>query len=148
MTLQIYFKQFRLVSEILKCILNLKNIFYINIWPSSVTLSLSWHNGYTSSAHYPLEVNIWAKFKENPSINIRFLEWTKMKWNDRATNTTQRIQYILPPHFFVTGYKIRLCGLRMSSHVRKVTEKWMQLSSEGHLNQRYRNAISRKKIFE
>jgi hypothetical protein len=33
--------------------------------------------GNMGSAHPLVEVNIWAKFEENPSIGIRFIEQTR-----------------------------------------------------------------------
>jgi len=66
-----------LVSEIFKYMLKFKNIFYVNFWPSSVTLTLSRQKGNMGSAHPLVEVNISAKFEENPSIGIGFIERTR-----------------------------------------------------------------------
>jgi len=55
--------------------LKFKNIF--NFWPSSVTLTLSRQKGNMGSAHPFVEVNIWAKIKENPSISVGLTEQTQ-----------------------------------------------------------------------
>ena len=41
-------------------------IWLFDIWPSIVPLILSWHMGNMVSAHPLVEVNISAKFEENP----------------------------------------------------------------------------------
>jgi len=48
----------------------MSNIRLFDIWPSIVTLTLSWHMGNLGSAHPIVEVNISAKFKENPLFDI------------------------------------------------------------------------------
>jgi hypothetical protein len=42
-----------------------------------MTLTHSWHMGNMGSAHPLVEVNIWAKFEENPSISVGLTEWTR-----------------------------------------------------------------------
>jgi hypothetical protein len=59
-----------LVSEIFKYMLKFKNIFQVNFWPSSVTLTFSRHKGDMDSAHPLVEVNIWVKIEENPSNSV------------------------------------------------------------------------------
>ena len=55
----------------------MSNIWLFDIWPSSVTLTLSWHMGNMGFAHPLVEVNISAMFEENPSIGIGFIERTQ-----------------------------------------------------------------------
>jgi len=55
----------------------MSNIWWFDIWPSIVTLILSWNMGNMGSAHPLVEVNITAKFEENPSIGIGFIERTQ-----------------------------------------------------------------------
>ena len=55
----------------------MSNIWLFDIWPSIVTLTLSWHTGNMGSAHRLVEVNISAKLEENPSIGIEFIERTR-----------------------------------------------------------------------
>jgi len=52
----------------------MSNIWLFAIWPLIVTLTLSWHMGNMGSAHPLDEVNSAAKFEENPSIGIGFIE--------------------------------------------------------------------------
>ena len=49
------------------------NIWLFDIWPSIVTLTLNWHMGDMGSAYPLVEVNISAKFEENPLIGKRFI---------------------------------------------------------------------------
>jgi hypothetical protein len=42
-----------------------------------MTLALNQQRGYMGSANLPVEVNISAKFKDNPSRGIRFTEGTR-----------------------------------------------------------------------
>jgi len=53
----------------------MSNIWLFDIWPSIVTLS--WHKRNMGSAHPLDQVNIAAKFEENPSIGIGFIERTR-----------------------------------------------------------------------
>jgi len=55
----------------------MSNTWLFDIWPSIVTLTLSWHVGNMGSAHLRVEVNISAKFEENPLIGIGFIERTR-----------------------------------------------------------------------
>ena len=48
-----------------------------NPWPWTVTLTLSRHGWVIDSAHRLTKVNIWPKFKENPSTGIGDTEWTR-----------------------------------------------------------------------
>jgi len=50
-------------------------IWLFDIWPSIVTLS--WHKRNMGSAHPIDQVNIAAKFGENPSIGIGYIERTR-----------------------------------------------------------------------
>jgi hypothetical protein len=54
--------------------LKFKNIFYVNFWPSSVTLTFNRHKGNIDFADNIVEVNIWVKFEENSSISTGFIE--------------------------------------------------------------------------
>jgi hypothetical protein len=84
-------------------------LIVFDIWPSIVTLTLNWHMGNMGSAHPLVEVNIWAKFEENPSIGIGVIERTR-KWRrtdrrtDGPTDATKRIHYSPPPHILWWGY--------------------------------------------
>jgi len=55
----------------------MSNTWWFDFLPSIVTLTLGWHMGNMSSAHSLVEVNISAKFEENPSIGIGFIERTR-----------------------------------------------------------------------
>jgi len=55
----------------------MSNIWLFDIWPSIVTLTFNWHISNIGSAHPLVEVNISAKFEENPSIVIGFIERTQ-----------------------------------------------------------------------
>jgi len=55
----------------------MSNIWLFDTWPPIVTLTLSWHKGNMGSAHNLDEVNITAKFEENPLICIGFIERTR-----------------------------------------------------------------------
>ena len=46
----------------------------LNPWPWTVTLTLSQHDWDIDSAHRLTKVNIWPKFKENPSTAIGYIE--------------------------------------------------------------------------
>ena len=48
-----------------------------NPWPWTVTLTLSQHGWVIDSAHRLTKVNIWPKFKENPSTGIGDTERTR-----------------------------------------------------------------------
>ena len=48
-----------------------------NTWPWTVTLTLSLHGWIIDSAHRLTKVNIWPKFKENPSTGIGDTERTR-----------------------------------------------------------------------
>ena len=48
-----------------------------NPWPWTVTLTLSRHGWVLDSAHHLTKVNIWPKFKENPSTGIKDTERTQ-----------------------------------------------------------------------
>ena len=67
------------------------NIFDLQFWPSSVTLTLSWHMGNMGAAYYFIEVNIWAKFEENPSVSIGFIEWTSMTMQSSTSSSPQNL---------------------------------------------------------
>jgi len=54
----------------------MSNICLFNIWPLTVTLTLSWHMDNMGSAHTLVEVNVSFKFEGNPSIGIEFIERT------------------------------------------------------------------------
>ena len=56
-----------------------------NPWPWTVTLTLSWHSWVINSAHGFTKVNIWPKFRENPSTGIGDTEQT---WNSRHKPVT------------------------------------------------------------
>jgi len=55
----------------------MSNILLFDFWPSIVTLTLSWHMGNMGSAHPLVGVTIFAKFEENSSISIGFIELTQ-----------------------------------------------------------------------
>jgi hypothetical protein len=55
----------------------LSNIWLFDIWPSIVTLILSWHTGNIGSAHPLVEVNICAKFKDNLLISVGLTQRTR-----------------------------------------------------------------------
>ena len=57
--------------------LKFKNIFSVNCLPSSVTLTFSRQKGNIGSARPLVEVNIWAKIKENRSISVGLTERTR-----------------------------------------------------------------------
>ena len=59
-----------------------------------LTLTLNWHQSNMGSAHCLAEVNICAKYVENPSINIGFRdENTKLadRWRDALTNGRDKV---------------------------------------------------------
>jgi len=65
------------------------NICLLNIWPLTVTLTLSWHMGNIGSAHPLVKVNVSFKFEENPSISKGVIEQTQIgdgpyDWHDKA----------------------------------------------------------------
>ena len=78
----------------------MSNICLFNIWPLTVTLTLSWHMSNMGSAHPLVEVNVSFKFEGNPSISKGVIERTRIgdRRTDRLTNATKRIQYS-PPTF-------------------------------------------------
>jgi len=76
------------------------NICLLNIWPLTVTLTLSWHMGNMGSAHPLVGVNVSFKFEGNPSISKEVIERTRIgRRTDRPTDATKRIQYSPPPTF-------------------------------------------------
>ena len=83
------------------------NICLLNIWPLTVTLTLSWHMGNMGSAHPLVEVNVLFKFEWNPSISKGVIEQTRIGDGptDRPTDVTKRIQYS-PPTFCGGGIKM------------------------------------------
>jgi len=88
----------------------MSNIWLFDIWPSIVTLSLSWHMGNIGSANSLVEVNVSAKFEENPSIGIGFIESGHDNGDRRTdghTDTTKWIHYS-PPKFCGGGIITRL----------------------------------------
>ena len=56
-----------------------------NTWPWTVTLTWSPHGWVIDSGHRLTQVNIWPKFKENPSTGIGDTERT---WNSRLRPVT------------------------------------------------------------
>ena len=62
----------------------MSNTYLFNIWPLTVTLTLSWHMGNMGSAHPLVEVNVSFKFKRNPSISKGVIEQTRI--GDRPTD--------------------------------------------------------------
>ena len=82
------------------------NIYLLNIWPLTVTLTLSWHIGNMGSAHPLVEVNVSFKFEGNPSISRGVKKRTQIgdRRTDRPTDGTKRIQYSPPPHILWWGY--------------------------------------------
>jgi hypothetical protein len=50
-----------------------KSIFDLQFWP----WPLAGKKENMGSAHSSVEVNIWAKFEENPSIGIGFIKQTR-----------------------------------------------------------------------
>jgi len=57
-------------------------------------------------AHPLVEVNISAKFEENPSIGIGFIEWTRLwiRTDGRIDERTRQRESIIAPTHFVMGY--------------------------------------------
>ena len=47
----------------------LMSLIVSDIWPSNETLILRWHKSNIDSVYYLAELNLLAKFEENPSIN-------------------------------------------------------------------------------
>ena len=55
----------------------MSNIWLFDIWPSIVTLTLSWHKGNMGSVQPLDKVIIAAKFEENHLIGIGLLQRTR-----------------------------------------------------------------------
>ena len=55
----------------------MSNICLFNIWPLTVTLTLSWHIGIMGSAHPLVEVNVLLKFDGNPYISKGVIDQTR-----------------------------------------------------------------------
>jgi len=81
-------------------------ICLLNIWPLTVTLTLSWNTGNMGSAHPLVEVNVSFKFEGNPSISKGVIERTRIGDGntDGRTDATKQIQYSPPPHILWWGY--------------------------------------------
>ena len=95
----------------------------LNIWPLTVTLTLTWHTGNMGYAHPLVEVNVSFKFEGNPSISIGVIERTRIgdgrtdgqtdRPIDGRTDATKRIQYSTP-HILWWGYNN--CILYLNFH--------------------------------
>jgi len=78
----------------------MSNIWLFDIWPSIVTLTLSWHKGNMGFAHPLDEVNIEAKFEENPLIGIgNYRADTIMEKDGPIDGRTRQSESIIAPTF-------------------------------------------------
>jgi len=76
------------------------NICLLNIWPLTVTLTLSWHMG---SAHPLVKVNVSFKVEGNPSISKGVIERTRIGDGRTDRPTRQSESSIGPPPTFCGG---------------------------------------------
>ena len=83
------------------------NICLLNIWPLTVTLTLSWHMGNMGFAYPLVEVNESFKIKGKPSSSKGVIERTRIGdgRTDRLTDqpTRQSESSIDPPHILWWG---------------------------------------------
>ena len=79
------------------------NICLWNIWPLTVTLTLSWHMGNMGSAHPLVEVNVSFKFEVNPFISKGVIERTRIGDGRTDQPTRQSEPSLAPPPHFVVG---------------------------------------------
>ena len=79
------------------------NICLLNIWPLTVTLTLSWHMGNMGSAHPLVEMNVSFKFEWNPSISKGVIERTRIGDGPTDRPTRQSESSIAPPPTFCGG---------------------------------------------
>ena len=95
----------------------------LNIWPLTVTLTLTWHMGNMGSAHPLVKVNVSFKFEGNPSISKEVIERTRSGDGptDRLTDrpTRQSESSIAPPPTFCGG------GITMAKAKRSKTKMYL-----------------------